>query len=1004
MDTDFLKSSLAEPLAKSISLVAATRPNDPILALLLRHEWNEKNKKHQKSQYEESFKNALKSAKDEAVRLKELRAEEARLALKRENKANAENFLAYIEELRTLASSKSKSETGAASILVSLLCTRGIDKLLGAGWADLAVARIQGDNLKELSQTSLDIARAFFVLVGYSTYQVDSWHSVQHIFATKRIFSKFRLFDINEVTDKIALARAWKLIKGVEISSGLLQCGFSVPAVLFMSIVKSSIAASGVATKDLESLDTEDDSKAPTQTSEEKEVSKKESAWILMEFNIKKNEKDENYACADKLKNAIAKRDFKITYGEDTFEADNTSLKMGRDLGQVFEMKADTAEDGEEPKKDKEELDIKSDDFLKMQVHILSTKGLSKEKAVDLVSEDPESEHFKTLRPLLNSKLCELAEITDDRLESFKLSVSKEHEKDLNKEAEQKSGNRVLISGESRTISSFIDTDTAKKFSPGAAELGVLSNDLRCWPIIDTKRMDTNQSHYMIKISFSSTGVETSDLDVAAVSFDARGQYVSSCFHSSEPEVSGGVSLIEDFEFPADPEPDISESSTESDETNNAAKGQEATVEPLQEGETTQGTPAEGGDPEVQTEADEDTNNAAETEEESNSPSVATDGDAVEVPVPTSYDDAVDWSLMTAEGVSKTKAFTLDFTKVPDNVTAIALTLNSIGKDTLANFTTFSVEARPISGDDLSSSWSDNFANRVVFKASLKRAMKQEVVASLFFRARDNNNQWVFRGVAEEVVEMDITNNNYMNGLEVITEQLSLSNLINSDNEDDGVNPFALMKGQSIRIPNKVESGSASVLIGWKYNPKDQMDFDLMAIMYSEDGVQQDYVDFEKLEGCNGVISHGGDNRTGEDDAGKSDKDGIDGANSEIISINLSKIPANINSIIFVAAIYEGGSLTNVNTLRARLQLAEEERTKEVCQFALSQFEKAQSDTAVLLARITRAIDDEKPVGWNFFGLGDGVKGRTVEQIAPVIADRGYAMKTYESKEEPLLE
>lgn len=82
----------------------------------------------------------------------------------------------------------------------------------------------------------------------------------------------------------------------------------------------------------------------------------------------------------------------------------------------------------------------------------------------------------------------------------------------------------------------------------------------------------------------------------------------------------------------------------------------------------------------------------------------------------------------------------------------------------------------------------------------------------------------------------------------------------------------------------------------------DHVDVDLQAVIVSEKGVLLDAVYFNKLSAYRNAILHAGDSLDG-------DKEGFD----EMIWVQPHRLPANVQLIIFVVAIYHGGTLMDVD-------------------------------------------------------------------------------------------
>jgi tellurium resistance protein TerD len=91
-----------------------------------------------------------------------------------------------------------------------------------------------------------------------------------------------------------------------------------------------------------------------------------------------------------------------------------------------------------------------------------------------------------------------------------------------------------------------------------------------------------------------------------------------------------------------------------------------------------------------------------------------------------------------------------------------------------------------------------------------------------------------------------------------------------------------------------------TVGLGWNPRVTDGQAFDLDAIAFlvGENGkvrADTDFIFFNNLTSSDGSVKHNGDNRTGE---GAGD--------DETLSVDLSKVPADVSKVIFAVTIYDG--------------------------------------------------------------------------------------------------
>lgn len=178
--------------------------------------------------------------------------------------------------------------------------------------------------------------------------------------------------------------------------------------------------------------------------------------------------------------------------------------------------------------------------------------------------------------------------------------------------------------------------------------------------------------------------------------------------------------------------------------------------------------------------------------------------------------------------------------------------------------------------------------------------------------------------------------------------------------------PVSLQKGQKVSI-TKENPGLSKLLvgIGWDINQFDtggDFDLDSAAFLLGENGTvtkQEDFVFFGNMKHPSEAIEHMGDNRTG---VGEGD--------DEIIKIDLSKIPANIQKVVFTVTIYEAearrqnfGQINN-----AYVRIVDEAKQEEILRYDLG--EDFSIETAAVFGELYKNNGE-----WKFNAIGSGYQG-----------------------------
>ena len=154
--------------------------------------------------------------------------------------------------------------------------------------------------------------------------------------------------------------------------------------------------------------------------------------------------------------------------------------------------------------------------------------------------------------------------------------------------------------------------------------------------------------------------------------------------------------------------------------------------------------------------------------------------------------------------------------------------------------------------------------------------------------------------------------------------------------------PINLTKGQKVDL-TKGNPGLKKIMVGlgWDVNQFDSgadFDLDAAAFLLGENGktpTEKEFVFYGNLEHPSGAVKHMGDNLTG-------DGEGDD----EQVSVDLSKVPANIQKIAFTVTIYD----------------------QEIIRYDLG--EDFSIETAIVVGELYRNNGE-----WKFNAIGSGFQG-----------------------------
>jgi tellurium resistance protein TerD len=175
----------------------------------------------------------------------------------------------------------------------------------------------------------------------------------------------------------------------------------------------------------------------------------------------------------------------------------------------------------------------------------------------------------------------------------------------------------------------------------------------------------------------------------------------------------------------------------------------------------------------------------------------------------------------------------------------------------------------------------------------------------------------------------------------------------------------SLQKGGNVNLSKEAPGLSAvHVGLGWDVRATDGSDFDLdaSAFMVKVDGKvrgDSDFIFYNNLKSTDGSVQHMGDNKTG---AGEGD--------DEVVQIDLSKVPAEVDKVAFAVTIHEGESRRQSfgQVSNAFIRVVNKADGKELARYDLT--EDGSTETALVFGELYRNGAD-----WKFRAVGQGFKG-----------------------------
>jgi tellurium resistance protein TerZ len=202
---------------------------------------------------------------------------------------------------------------------------------------------------------------------------------------------------------------------------------------------------------------------------------------------------------------------------------------------------------------------------------------------------------------------------------------------------------------------------------------------------------------------------------------------------------------------------------------------------------------------------------------------------------------------------------------------------------------------------------------------------------------------------------------------------------LGSEDIDMGIN---LQKGQRISLEKEAGRGLNRVVMGLGWGMKtvqskgflgfgggareEAVDLDASCLLFDASGKLVDTVWFRQLQSLCGSIQHSGDDRSG----------GGAGADNERITIDLNRVPAAAQVLIFTVNSFSGESFAGIPSAFCRL--VDDANGSEIARFDLSL--EGGNHTGLIMTKLYRHNSE-----WKMQALGEHASGRTFHDLLPAI-------------------
>lgn len=176
---------------------------------------------------------------------------------------------------------------------------------------------------------------------------------------------------------------------------------------------------------------------------------------------------------------------------------------------------------------------------------------------------------------------------------------------------------------------------------------------------------------------------------------------------------------------------------------------------------------------------------------------------------------------------------------------------------------------------------------------------------------------------------------------------------------------ISLQKGGNVNLSKEAPGLKKMVVgLGWDLRATDGAEFDLDGAVFLVNAAGKvrsdaDFVFYNNLKSTDGAVVHSGDNRSG---AGDGD--------DETVSIDLARVPADVERIILGVTIHEADARRqNFGMVsKAFVRCVNADGSREIARYDLS--EDGSTEAAMVFGEVYRAAGD-----WKFRAIGQGFKG-----------------------------
>ena len=189
-----------------------------------------------------------------------------------------------------------------------------------------------------------------------------------------------------------------------------------------------------------------------------------------------------------------------------------------------------------------------------------------------------------------------------------------------------------------------------------------------------------------------------------------------------------------------------------------------------------------------------------------------------------------------------------------------------------------------------------------------------------------------------------------------------------------------LQKGQRINLQKGNGSTLQNVCVGVNWGAiekkgwfggvsKEAVDLDASCILYDDNKNALDVVYFGQLSSKDGSVKHSGDDLTG-------DMSGDDGLDNEVITLDFSRLSANVNYVAFVLNSYKGQDFGTIPFASIRIYEGAPTRVTEV----FATYNIAKGDNFAGHVSMVMGVFYKRNGEWKFNAVGEPTRDRKLQE------------------------